>query len=232
MRAVIRYSLCAAIGAIALVSSSLAQTITFEEYLKEKTRWSREEIEQALKDRVVQGGFLDKSAPERGMLSGSNREMLVSNDVNVESEVHAAINPADSNNIIVSPIQQGAVNNGLLCPVYYTKDFGVTWRRSNFQSIARVDGQIFTFAGGDPIVTFDNNGTAYLFWLSVHYKDFNTNTIYSGIFWAYSTDGGVTWTQAEDNYVALSALSQSSQSGSFYDKEWVAVDGTNTQNRN
>ena len=58
-------------------------------------------------------------------------ETVVSDDTEVESEVHAAVNPVDTANIIISPIRQAgsfpAVD--LTCPVYYTKDFGKTWKK-------------------------------------------------------------------------------------------------------
>lgn len=229
MRSMIRYSLCVAVGALALISGAAAQRMTFEEYLREKTRWSQEEIDRALRERVVQRGFDSRSsAPRTALASAGDGDLVVSADADVESEVHAAINPTDSNNIIVSPIQQGTVDNGLICPIYYTKDFGSTWRKSEFQNIPNIGGQIFTLGGGDPIVAFDNNGTAYLFWLLVYIRDFNPNTIYSALYWAHSNDGGVTWTQPENNTVALSGVNQSAGTGFFYDKEWVAVDRGNS----
>ncbi len=233
MHSSLRYALCVAVAALAMMSVAAAQRMTFEEYLREKTRWSQEEISRALREKVVQRGFDSRSISPRNVPgSAAGADMAVSTDTDVESEVHAAINPTDSNNIIVSPIQQGTVNNGLICPIYYTKDFGATWRKSEFQNIPEIEGQIFTLGGGDPIVAFDNNGTAYLFWLSIYVRDFNPNTIYSAFYWAYSNDGGVTWTQPENNTVALSGVNQSVGTGFFYDKEWVAVDRGNSSYSN
>ncbi len=60
----------------------------------------------------------------------SATENIVNDDANPQSELHAAINPADTGNIVVSAIQQGA--GTLNYPIYYTQDFGNTWRKSSF----------------------------------------------------------------------------------------------------
>jgi hypothetical protein len=75
-------------------------------------------------------------APNTG--ADRSEEVLVHDDEKAESELHAAMNPTDTNNIIVSPIIQDPSNflSPIDVPIYYTLDFGQTWNTSNivFQS--------------------------------------------------------------------------------------------------
>lgn len=154
-----------------------------------------------------------------------------------ESELHAAINPLDSNNIIMSAMRQDPNNilSPLTFPTYYTKDFGETWELSAF------DGTIddgFVVGGGDPIIVFDTEGTAYICWLTLS-TDLTFETTIA-LRYAVSTDGGATWTAAETpldegNAGSLLDILGGGVVGSglkFVDKEWLAVDRSDSPYRN
>lgn len=150
-------------------------------------------------------------------------ESLVSGDAEVESEVHAAINPTDTNNIIISPIKQAA--GVLTCPIYYTKDFGKTWKKSNFVTEPHV-GNVTVVGGGDPIIAFDDNGTAYMSWIHMYAVGGSFSNLYVGMYWASSTDGGETWVREENDIIGHAKTSQE-----FFDKQWMVVDRTNSPYR-
>lgn len=155
---------------------------------------------------------------------------LVSGDNLPESEVHAAINPTDSTNIIISPIRQDLRSGnvaGISCPIYYSNDFGRTWKKSGFLTLPS-DPNAVVVGGGDPVLAFDSRGHATMTWITAYVSgDFDST--YWGIYYARSTDGGATWTQGEQNAVILdkgrgippqSYLSM----GRISDKQWLAVD--------
>jgi len=77
-----------------------------------------------------------KVQPERinGIESRTDDDQAIDFTAEAESELHAAVNPADTNNIIISAMRQDP--NSFLAPLqfptYYTKDFGATWQLSEF----------------------------------------------------------------------------------------------------
>jgi len=95
-----------------------------------------------------------------------DRDGVISNEQLPESEIHAAINPKDSSNIIVSFMRQNPIDftNPLEIPLYYTKDFGKSWKQSSFVCQPHIDGA-FISGGGDPIISYDGSGKAYLTWI-------------------------------------------------------------------
>ncbi len=173
-----------------------------------------------------------------------NRETSVSEDELPESEIHAAINPTDSNNIIISPIRMnqnamygGDISEMMLCPVYYTTDFGETWAKSEFKNkLKRED--LMPAGGGDPILVFDNEGTAYMSWIymSMKMSGMMPDSTYNSMHWAYSENGGGDWQREDDEYIAYTqAKFQQNQTyglTNFYDKQWMAVDRSNSEYRN
>ncbi|MGA2296806.1 MAG: T9SS type A sorting domain-containing protein [FCB group bacterium] len=164
-----------------------------------------------------------------------NREKIVSDDSLPESEVHAVINPKDSNNIVLSYIKQDMYNPSTMysCPIFYTKDFGMTWKQSNFMTNTSNPDLISSF-GGDPVLTFDADGTAYLFWINVAYtiNDNKYDSTFGDICWAYSTDGGENWLQSKRQYISrLKAKYEDTGYfglDSLFDKEWANADRSNS----
>ncbi len=153
---------------------------------------------------------------------GSGEETNLTGSEDPESEIHAALNPVDSNNIIVGVMRYeegGILGPALAFPVYYTKDFGQTWQQSDFDASAHLSGTSFVLGGGDPIIVFDQTGKAYLSWLLLYFEGLELKI---ALEWASSADGGVTWVRSP---VTLDEGDlEGLESGRFVDKEWLAAD--------
>jgi hypothetical protein len=115
-----------------------------------------------------------------------------------EAEMHVAINPLDSNNIIVAVMKGYANDTFSRIVIYRTINFGNTWEKSLF------NGKLpDTYGSGDPVLSFDRNGRCYLVSLTL-----SANNISSLISW--SDDKGSTW--------------QKKPLLSNVDKPWLAID--------
>lgn len=202
---------------------------------KEKMKLSPEQILNA-------GGQLSERQKEE-ILSKfkafkATGETDVTNGSTLEAEIHAAINPTDTNNIVISPIRQDLSAGAINCPVYYTTDFGDTWMESSFQNMPHEAGMI-SGGGGDPVFAFDADGKLYFTWIDLYatQMDLLFGTANMGIFWAYSEDGGANWTQPANDTVLFGQMqmmlgSPTSIISPISDKQWMAVDRTNGQYRN
>lgn len=206
----------------------------FEFQMKEKLKVPLDRIQDYINgDFDLRNRTLSKT--ENRILENEYEE-VVSANFTIESELSAVINPTDSNNIIVSPIQQGG-QLGLVCPVYYTKDFGATWQKSTFiTSPDRVGA--FVVGGGDPVLCFDGDGKAYFTWINLYVTVDSTQTpdsLFAGVFWAYSNDGGETWQESENKVIGDLISGNLLGTGFpplFGDKQWVAADQSNSSYRN
>ncbi len=142
-----------------------------------------------------------------------------------ESEVHAIINVKDSSNIIVSAMQLNSSDEQpLICPIWYSKDFGKTWKKSTFQSIPPVINPSI-LGGGDPVFACDADGKLYFSWINLFLINNNVNEIHVGMMWSSSTDGGATWTMQFNPYIGH-VKDTPSNLHEMYDKQWLAVDRT------
>jgi hypothetical protein len=123
-----------------------------------------------------------------------------------EAEFHVAINPTDTNNIVLATISGSRDVDGNHIVIYYTSDYGVTWNISDYHGVP----DTVTYDGsGDPVLGFDNDGNVYFVNLSSQHQT-NVNTLISK-----SEDGGATWTFIRE--VATG----------FTDKPWLAIDNHN-----
>ncbi|MGA2296759.1 MAG: hypothetical protein ABSG15_04335, partial [FCB group bacterium] len=169
---------------------------------------------------------------KKDALLGQN-EVEVSNDTAPESELHAVINPTDSNNIVISPIRQDRYNpmEPLLCPLYYTNDFGKTWNKSTFKNLPQMANS-FVLGGGDPVLGFDTKGKLYFSWINLfaHVVGLNPDSIYAAIYWAYSTNGGADWNRESNDAIKILSTHYSGYFNltGMYDKQWMAVDRSNS----
>ncbi|MFA6571742.1 MAG: T9SS type A sorting domain-containing protein [Bacteroidota bacterium] len=165
----------------------------------------------------------------------------ISTSQDAESELHAIMNPTDTNNILVSPIKQSRTNflEPLLCPIYFTKDFGKTWNLSSFKNLPS-KANAFVQGGGDPVLAADADGKLYLSWINI-YATIDTDvmqvdSIFAALFWVYSTNGGTSWNRESNDCIFLDKASvkngQTSGLSNFADKQWMAVDRSNSQYRN
>ncbi len=209
--------------------------------LKEKLRITPEEYIQYLKTGEIPKKLNTINKHFLPVTQLNNVESVVSKDYQPESEISAAINPTDSNNIVISPIRMGSQygdpDEMLLCPIYYTTNFGKSWHKSTFKNKLGLTGWL-AMGGGDPALAFDSNGKLYLSWifLSVKINGYNIDSVMNTMHWAYSTDKGVSWTRENNEYVAYTKAKYS-QSGTmgletFYDKEWLATDMSNGAYKN
>ncbi|HMQ48799.1 MAG TPA: T9SS type A sorting domain-containing protein [Saprospiraceae bacterium] len=165
------------------------------------------------------------STPAESALIGlRNDEFNLSVSEEPESEIHAAVNPTDTNNIIVAAMKLDATQllNSLSFPIYYTKNFGQTWQLSNYDGVSDLPAFSFVLGGGDPVIAFDNTGKAYLSWLTF---TFNINlTVTISINWATSIDGGANWVKQPNPIDAGSVIDLSNPDSRFVDKQWMATD--------
>ncbi|HPD65560.1 MAG TPA: T9SS type A sorting domain-containing protein [Bacteroidia bacterium] len=155
-------------------------------------------------------------------------EKQVSNTSLAESEIHAVINPTDSNNWVLAPIRLLSVG-GFTLPIYYTKDFGKTWLQSSWKaSPPFVAGTVL--GGGDPVFAFDADGKLYFSW--IHLYSEGSNSYSWALLWAYSEDGGETW-KTNTPYTIISSSGSSLYTIPIIaDKQWMAADVSNSVFRN
>lgn len=202
-----------------------------QEAIREKTRFTPEEIQRVLQSRIQN----NKQIPHSGLNKSSDGEILESDEIiisdeeDAESELHAAINPMDSSNIVVSPIRiPRDPSDGLVCPIYYSKDFGKTWKKSLFETKPK-DPLVFSSGGGDPMFAFDADGKLYLSWINIFVNPYKIDSTYEEMSWAFSTDGGETWKREANSVIGKMQYRQNPIE--LYDKQWMMVDQTNSPYR-
>ncbi len=199
---------------------------------------NRKGIEWTLKEKfkidpavAKEAGFFDDESV-RNRLEGMVQytDVPIVSSSNIDAEVHASVNPLDSQNILASPIRQSSFS--ISTPIYYTKNFGGTWTKSTFNPMPAVSGGL-SMGGGDPVLAFDANGRAYFSWLELFIKTYPIDTVYWGLYWAYSDDGGATWIRPPATNITLSKLDSSGYVDKpVPDKQWMAIDRSSSQFRN
>lgn len=158
------------------------------------------------------------------------REFKLSNNVaGGEMEPYIAINPTDSNNLVLSYMyfQEG----GLMFPIFYTKDGGETWNLSDFHTHTPFfeDTSMLIAGGGDPMFAFDADGKLYFVWLIAAVKDRASRDIIGFTYWASSEDGGMTWTyeEGEDHFIGKGGRNGGNIldfGRGYLDKPWMDCD--------
>ncbi len=211
-----------------------------EFHRNEKMRLTPSQIDNIIKNQEMATDYLKNKSKKYTEKLQSLETGIISQKAYPESEVHAAVNPSNSDNIVASPIRQNPNNpmNSLTCPVFYTKDAGASWNESSFETFTLSDNG-FPLGGGDPMFTFDAEGTLYFSWIYLYgeIKGGTIDSVYWGVFWAYSTDGGVTF-KADDDPIIGNARGATPFNGGqpvmskFHDKQWLAADLSNFQYRN
>ena len=119
-----------------------------------------------------------------------------------EAEFHVAINPTDTNNIVVCSMHGFSGIEDSYFSIYFTENFGGSWELSDFQG--KYDGHA---GAGDPVLSFDAEGNLYL----VHLVGTEDGTAVLTLL-SKSVDKGKTW---ELVYTYPSV---------FTDKPWLAID--------
>lgn len=166
-------------------------------------------------------------------------EQLVSGETNAqiqEAEAFVAINPTDSNHLVLSFMRQDPNNfqASLTFPVYYSLDGGNTWELSSFDSKAIFDldySGAFIAGGGDPVFAFDNTGKLYLSWIYLGISNFTSLTGEMSMYWAYSEDKGATFQVAPGSrhFIGRGSLNLLTQElgpdfDGVFDRQWMDVD--------
>jgi len=187
---------------------------TLQDIWKEKTEWRQKAAEQ--------NGRTPSTNNEKNL---SDTNIIVSATADIQSEVHAAINPTDSNNIVVS--SNFVATGGLFPPatnyIYYTKNFGQTWAKSNFVT-APLQSPSYILGGGDPNFVFTDSGKLYFTWINLWSNATFNNTLFD-LYWASSIDGGTTWGRNPTSSLIGSApYSIGGGPVGAFDKEWLATD--------
>jgi len=204
---------------LTLLGTSQAQQITKD--------WIHQRLQKDIEKKMERSDFGIEAAESaknehNHPLKNNSSDQGVSNTFEAESEVHAAINPTDSANMVVAAMKwtAGTFGSSLSFPVYYTRDFGQTWQLSNFSGI---NIPFLNLGGGDPVLAFDSDGTLYLTWLTV---DFGFNPLIGiALHWAISTDGGATWRNQPTTIDQGAVLSLfGSAEPRLVDKQWCVVD--------
>jgi len=137
-------------------------------------------------------------------LSSYSQETIVNDANKAEAELHVAINPLDSNNIVIAT--QHDFGGVFDITIYYTTDFGNTWDTSNYHGVP--PGYDF---GGDAVLSFDATGNVLLVSLAAISASASVNTLLSK-----STDGGAHW-------LPVATIATGST-----DKPWIAIDRYST----
>ncbi len=144
----------------------------------------------------------------------------VTKSPNFQTECAVAVNPLDSSNMIIAEIDGDFYgSNG----IYASTDAGATWRKSQIQE------NTGSSSYGDPWLSFDGNGTAYMCGLlGVGTGDLSLQI-------HKSTDKGKTWTadgvifQSDPSHPDEPVLSSDLVQGSpFYNSLYAAVVGQAT----
>lgn len=148
-----------------------------------------------------------------------------------EGEAFIMINPADSNNLVVSYMNNDANASTLLTfPIYYSHDGGATWAKSTFDcstiSTSDYPGEQVA-GGGDPVFAFDATGKLYFSWIYLMLSPSFAGDM--AMNWAYSNDGGATFQASPTHFIGRGDLNVfTGQTGTtfdgVFDRQWMAVD--------
>lgn len=216
------------ITAGAQTSSSIPENIKqrmIKEILKEKLH--KENIQEQEDERDISGML-------RTTANGIDKKIttLIASSTS-EGETSIAVDPADSNNLVLSFMQQGS---GLIFPIYFSNNGGSSWAKSTFdaRAIASADfpGKLVV-GGGDPAFAWDKvSGTVYFAWIYLT-SNSTFDTANFTLNWAYSEDKGKTWKvrKGDAHYIGEGMINPSS--GVDYgfkdgvcDREWFAIDNS------
>lgn len=228
------------IGLISLSITSNAQS-NRDEARKERIR---EILEEKLAVPIDQLHLLKDMKREEASTGSQKEKTAITSEKKIsnvnssgvdEGEGYIAVDPNDSNHLVLSYMDFRNTQPALRFPIYYSTDGGQNWTLSNFKTEDVFDldypSQVIG-GGGDPVFAFDSNGKIYFSWIYLGI-DFGNDVASFTMNWAYSTDGGVTW-QVENGsdhfigYGTLDNISSGGQVGStgdgIFDRQWMDVD--------
>jgi len=139
------------------------------------------------------------------VFSQEKYEKIINDGQVVESEFDVAINPLDTNNIVlVTMSNQG---NKSQLSIYYSEDFGESWAKSDFTGLS---GKYVSIS--DPVIEFDDKGMAYIVYLGI--KNFvSLDTLF--------VDYDTKYIKSIDNGKSWNILNLEAETG---DKPWLVID--------
>ena len=173
-----------------------------------------------------------QQVPFRNPSPAFSRNLLVTRQVGlfpIQTEPHIEVNPNDPLHLVLGVIDY----NFPSMSTYVSFDGGETWDGPNQVRFFRND---YT-AAGDPVLTFDRDGTVYLTSISLGFKEFDLGNIGSGsevssMVVARSYDGGLTWgdpvSAARSSIETESVVDEEGRERGtatigFLDKPWLAT---------
>ncbi|MFM8839795.1 MAG: T9SS type A sorting domain-containing protein [bacterium] len=133
----------------------------------------------------------------------------------VQNESSIAVNPTNPMNLIGSAVDYRASSSAW---VYYSMDGGRTWKNVNLGKPPKM-----MTSSNDPSVAFSRNGTGYLVYGA--FGDRTKASPENGVFFARTTDGGVTWTK---HIPVIQHLGDQTPDSTFEDKYYIWVDNSPT----
>ena len=71
-----------------------------------------------------------------------------------------------------------------------------TWEKSEFDGVDFLDPLTIVAGGGDPIIVFEEDGTALISWLLLTLDILDGGKTEANLYFATSEDGGATWEMA------------------------------------
>jgi hypothetical protein len=133
----------------------------------------------------------------------------------VQNESSIAVNPKNPMNLIGSAVDYRASSSAW---VYYSMDGGRTWKNVNLGKPPKM-----TTSSNDPSVAFSRDGTGYLVYGG--FGDRSKASPENGVFFARTTDGGVTWTK---HIPVIQHLGEQTPDSTFEDKYYIWADNSPT----
>ncbi len=212
----------------------LATMISKAGFAQSHTPASRKQemLQRMLKEKLHLPGKVaeDDDKAWRTTAATDGRVSAAANNIG-EGEISMAYNPADSNQLVISYMEQTAT--GLDFPIYYSGNGGSTWTRSPFSSASILSSDFpgqFAAGGGDPVFAWDKNGTLYFGWIYLSVPS-SFDTAFFTLNWAYSTDNGHTWNVKPKHFIGEGAVDVVNNTTFDYkdgitDREWFAVDNS------
>ena len=149
------------------------------------------------------------------ILCGQN--VNLSNGVVFDGEPYLAINPVNSQHIVVAWMSWINVANQFRIKTKTSFDGGQTWSIA-----AKLPHTIAGYSSADPCLDFNNNGDVF-----ITYIDFTGTTppVTGGVYICKSTDGGVTWGNPKP-------VITTAYDGTKWpiDRPWMVIDKSNSSN--
>lgn len=178
---------------------------------------------------ILEHGKVNPSSPQaRVSTRGASGETQVGEAGYFESEIHAAVNPLDPDNIAVGVMRFDPFNflESVKFSIYVTKDLGDSWTKSSFEGMHPTR---IPLGGGDPMFAFDDKGVLFFSWLRLDSEIIPTDLDW-GMYVAKSEDGGLTWEELEKpiEFSKATDLEFLSDLEVASDKQWMSSDLSET----